>query len=141
MGDMIDWKLAGTVAHGVAGLQSAGDPVPFEHPETFAAESERLVSAYTGLSAATMPSAEAVGREGWIDANLGSMSGVLDPVVERLAGRSGGALGGVMSSAAGTMLAFEAGADPRLLARRGVRRVRVPGARPRRAPRPWVLAA
>src|SRR3954470_12883045 len=29
---MIDWKLAGTVANGVAGLQSAGDPAPFEDP-------------------------------------------------------------------------------------------------------------
>jgi coenzyme F420 biosynthesis associated uncharacterized protein len=115
---MIDWKLAGTVAHGVAGLQSAGDPAPFEHPETFAAESERLVSAYTGLSAATMPSAEAVGREGWIDANLGSMSGVLDPVVERIAGRGSGALGGVMSSAAGALLALEAGAITGFLAGR-----------------------
>src|SRR4051794_41875319 len=130
MGDMIDWKLAGTVAHGVAGLQSAGDPVPFEHPETFAAESERLVSAYTGLSAATMPSAEAVGREGWIDANLGSMSGVLDPVVERLAGRGAGALGGAMSSAAGTLLAFEAGGGTRVLGRPGARRPRVPGGAP-----------
>jgi hypothetical protein len=37
--------LAGTVAHGVAGLQSAGDPGPFENPESFAAESERLVGA------------------------------------------------------------------------------------------------
>ena len=115
---MIDWKLAGTVAHGVAGLQSAGDPAPFEHPETFAAESERLVSAYTRLSATTMPSAEAVGREGWIDANLGSMSGVLDPVVERLAGRGGGALGGVMGTAAGALLALEAGAITGFLAGR-----------------------
>jgi coenzyme F420 biosynthesis associated uncharacterized protein len=114
---MIDWKLAGTVANGVAGLQSAGDPAPFEHPETFTAESERLVSAYTGLSAGTIPSAEAVGRDGWIDANLGSMSGVLDPVAERL-GSGGGALGGAMSGAAGALLALEAGAITGFLAGR-----------------------
>src|SRR3954447_11644099 len=113
MGEMIDWKLAGTVANGVAGLQSAGDPAPFEHPEAFAAESERLVSAYTRPTRAAMPSAaaggrgEAVGREGWIDANLGSMSGVLDPVVERLTGRGSGALAGVLSGAAGALLALE----------------------------------
>jgi len=115
---MIDWKLAGTVANGVAGLQSAGDPGPFENPETFAAESERLVSAYTGLSAETLPAAEAIGRDGWIDANLGSMRGVLDPVAERLGGKSGGALGGVMSGATGGLLALEAGAITGFLAGR-----------------------
>ena len=33
-----------------------------------AAESERLVSAYTGLTAESLPAAEAVGRPEWIDA-------------------------------------------------------------------------
>jgi coenzyme F420 biosynthesis associated uncharacterized protein len=116
---MIDWKLAGTVANGVAGLQSAGDAAPFEHPETFTAESARLVGAYTGLTARTLPSAEAVGRDGWIDANLGSMRGVLDPVAERLGGGGGGgALGGAMNSAAGALLALEAGAITGFLAGR-----------------------
>jgi coenzyme F420 biosynthesis associated uncharacterized protein len=113
---MIDWKLAGTVANGVAGLQSAGDPEPFERPETFAAESERLVGAYTGLTAADMPAAEAIGRDGWIDANLGSMRGVLDPVASRLGG--GGGLGGLLSGAAGALLALEAGAITGFLAGR-----------------------
>jgi hypothetical protein len=30
MGLVIDWTLAGQVARGVAGLQPAGDPGPFE---------------------------------------------------------------------------------------------------------------
>src|SRR4051812_11346178 len=116
MEHMIDWKLAGTVANGVAGLQSAGDPAPFEDPESFAAESERLVGAYTGLSTAELPRAEAVGRDGWIDANLGSMQGVLEPVVDRLGGA--GALGGALNSAAGALLALEAGAITGFLAGR-----------------------
>jgi coenzyme F420 biosynthesis associated uncharacterized protein len=115
---MIDWKLAGTVANGVAGLQSGGDPAPFENPEDFAAESERLVGAYTGLTAAKMPRAEAVGRDGWIDANLGSMRNVLDPVVERIDDGSKGGLGGLMSGAAGGLLALEAGAVTGFLAGR-----------------------
>jgi coenzyme F420 biosynthesis associated uncharacterized protein len=118
MEHMIDWKLAGTVANGVAGLQSAGDPAPFENPESFAAESERLVGAYTGLSAATLPTAEAVGRDGWIDANLGSMRNVLDPVVERIEDGAKGGLGGLMSGAAGGLLALEAGAITGFLAGR-----------------------
>ena len=118
MEHMIDWKLAGTVANGVAGLQSAGDPAPFEHPESFAAESERLVGAYTGLTAAELPRAEAVGRDGWIDANLGSMRNVLDPVVERIDGGSKAGSAALMSGAAGGLLALEAGAITGFLAGR-----------------------
>ena len=51
-GQVIDWNLAGTVARGIAGLQPAGDPEPFMAVEGPAAESEALVSAYTGLVAA-----------------------------------------------------------------------------------------
>ena len=62
---MIDWKLAGTVARGVANLQPAGDPAPFEQLAEPAAEAERLVSAYTGLVAAQpVPAAEPVDRVG-----------------------------------------------------------------------------
>ena len=118
MKHMIDWKLAGTVANGVAGLQSGGDPAPFENPQSFAAESERLVGAYTGLTAAEVPKAEAVGRADWIDANLGSMRNVLDPVVDRIDGGSKGGLGGLMSGAAGGLLALEAGAITGFLAGR-----------------------
>src|SRR5262249_41413602 len=70
---VIDWTLAGTVARGIAGLQPAGDPEPFEDVEAHAVESERLVSEYTGLVAADpVPRAEALHRQGWIDANLRS---------------------------------------------------------------------
>jgi coenzyme F420 biosynthesis associated uncharacterized protein len=111
---MIDWGLAGQVARGLANLQPSGDPAPFEAVGAPAAESDRLVSAYTGLvPAAPLPVAEAVTREAWIDANLASLRGVLDPAVERLSGRMGPA-----GAAAGAILALEAGAISGFLAGR-----------------------
>jgi coenzyme F420 biosynthesis associated uncharacterized protein len=102
---VIDWSLAGQVARGIANLQPAGDPTPFEQLSGPAEESERLVSAYTGLSAAALPVAEAIGRPEWIDANLRALGGVLDPVADRI-GSKLGPVGG----AAGALLAIEAGA-------------------------------
>jgi coenzyme F420 biosynthesis associated uncharacterized protein len=103
---VIDWSLAGQVARGIANLQPAGDPAPYEDLGAPAAESERLVGAYTGLTALTpVPAPEAVGRPEWIDANLRSLGGVLDPVADRIGGRLG-PLGG----AAGALLGLEAGA-------------------------------
>jgi len=101
-----DWKLAGQVARGIAGLQPAGDPRPFEELAAPAAESERLVSAYTGLQPLTpLPVAEAVDRDAWIDSNLRSIGGVLDPVSDRI-----GAKLGPLGGAAGALLGLEAGA-------------------------------
>ena len=103
---MTDWKLAGQVARGIAGLQPAGDPRPFEELAAPAAESERLVSAYTGLQPLTpLPVAEAVDRDAWIDSNLRSIGGVLDPVSDRI-----GAKLGPLGGAAGALLGLEAGA-------------------------------
>ncbi|HEY7075434.1 MAG TPA: zinc-dependent metalloprotease [Solirubrobacteraceae bacterium] len=111
---MIDWSLAGSVARGVAGLQPAGDPKPFERLSSPAAEAERLVSAYTGLvAAAPVPAPEAIDRPGWIEANLRSMGTVLDPVADRVA-KGMGPLGG----AVGALLALEAGAISGFLAAR-----------------------
>jgi coenzyme F420 biosynthesis associated uncharacterized protein len=103
---VIDWTLAGQVARGIAGLQPAGDPRPFEQLSAPATESERLVTEYSGLEALTpLPVAEAVDRDAWIEANLRSLGGVLDPVSDRLGSRLG-PLGG----AAGALLGLEAGA-------------------------------
>jgi coenzyme F420 biosynthesis associated uncharacterized protein len=107
---VIDWSLAGQVARGIANLHPAGDPAPFQELAGPAAESERLVSAYTGLTAASLPAAEAVGRPEWIDANLRAIGGVLDPLADRL-GSKLGPVGG----AAGALLAIEAGAISGLL--------------------------
>jgi coenzyme F420 biosynthesis associated uncharacterized protein len=110
---VIDWKLAGTVARGVANLQPAGNPEPFEQLAEPAAEAERLVSAYTGLKAGFVPPAEAVGRQGWIDANLKSLSAVLEPAVDRLGGKLG-----PLGVIAGSVMAVEAGAVSGFLAGR-----------------------
>jgi len=109
---MIDWSLAGTVARGVAGLTPAGDPAPFEELAGPSSESERLVSSYTGLSAASLPVAEAVGRDEWVEANLRSMRGVLDPAAARVGGNIpllSGAVGGLLAIEAGAISGFLAG--------------------------------
>jgi coenzyme F420 biosynthesis associated uncharacterized protein len=110
---MIDWSLAGTVARGVAGLQPAGDPAPFEQLAGPAEESERLVSAYTGLvPGSPLPAAEAIGRDGWVEANLRSLRGVLDPAADRVSGSIpllGGAVGGLLALEAGAVSGFLAG--------------------------------
>ncbi|MBE2317205.1 zinc-dependent metalloprotease [Solirubrobacter sp. CPCC 204708] len=110
---MIDWKLAGTVARGVANMQPAGNPEPFEQLAEPAAEAERLVSAYTGLVAPATPPAEAVERPAWIDANLASLQIVMEPAV----GRIGGKLG-PLGVIAGSVMAVEAGAISGFLAGR-----------------------
>jgi coenzyme F420 biosynthesis associated uncharacterized protein len=111
---VIDWSLAGQVARGIAGLQPAGDPVPFRDVAGPAAESERLVSEYTGLvPAAPLPPAEAVDRPEWIEANLRSLGAVLDPVADRIGGKLG-----PFGGAAGALLGLEAGAVSGFLAGR-----------------------
>jgi coenzyme F420 biosynthesis associated uncharacterized protein len=111
---VIDWKLAGQVARGIAGLQPAGDPAPFSDLAAPAAESERLVSSYTGLVAeGALPAPEVVGRPEWIDANLASLGGVLDPVADRI-----GAKLGPVAAAGSALLAIEAGAVSGFLAGR-----------------------
>jgi coenzyme F420 biosynthesis associated uncharacterized protein len=111
---VIDWNLAGTVARGIAGLQPAGDPEPFQAVEEPAAESVRLVSEYTGLVAAQpVPAPEALHRQGWIDANLKSLETVLEPAAQRLSGGLG-----PLGVVAGGLLAIEAGAVSGFLAGR-----------------------
>ena len=131
---MVDWNLAAKVAEGVAGLQPAGDPEPFQALVRPADEAEALVSAYTGLvpSAGVLPVAESIDRKTWIDANLASIRGVLEPAAAKAA-EGAGPLGGVAGAAAGAVLGLQAGAISGFLAGRVHGPVRVPGARPRRA--------
>src|SRR5215213_1420737 len=119
MDAMVDWQLAGKVAEGVAALQPSGDPEPFRSLVRPADEAESLVSGYTGLvpRAGALPVAEAVDRAAWIDANLRSMRGVLDPAAAKASERMG-ALGGVVGGAASAVLAVEAGAISGFLAGR-----------------------
>jgi coenzyme F420 biosynthesis associated uncharacterized protein len=106
------------VANGVASLQPSGDPAPFRAPDPWAERTRDLAGAYTGLApAGPLPAAESVGREEWIAANLGSLRAVLDPVAGRL-GEGMGPLAGPLGTAAGALLAVEAGAITGFLAGR-----------------------
>ena len=114
---MIDWKLANTVAEGIANLKPAPEASAFEHVAGPTEESARLVSAYTGLMAESLPHAEPVDRPLWIQGNLNSLKTVLDPVADKL-GQGMGPLSGAVSAAAGALLAVEVGAVSGMLAQR-----------------------
>jgi coenzyme F420 biosynthesis associated uncharacterized protein len=131
MGGVIDWTLAGQVARGVASLQPAGDPAPFEALAGPAEESERLVSAYTGLvPTAPLPVPETVGRDAWIDANLRALGGVLDPVADRVGTRLG-----PVAAAGGALLGLEAGGIAGFLAGRVLGQYEFPVLDPEAPPR------
>ena len=114
---MIDWKLANTVAEGIANLKPAPEASAFEHVAGPTEESARLVSAYTGLMADSLPHAEPVDRPLWIQGNLSSLKTVLDPVADKL-GQGMGPLSGAVSAAASALLAVEVGAVSGMLAQR-----------------------
>jgi coenzyme F420 biosynthesis associated uncharacterized protein len=114
---VIDWKLATTVAEGIAGLKAAPDATSFQHVAGPSEESARLVSGYTGLQAETLPHPEPVDRPLWIESNLRSLRTVLDPVADRLGGGFG-PLSGAVGAAAGALLAVEVGAISGLLGQR-----------------------
>jgi coenzyme F420 biosynthesis associated uncharacterized protein len=106
---MVDWSLARQVARLAAG---SGEPGPDPDVATVSAEMEEHVAAYTRLRLATrVPDAELVSREEWAQINLETLSGLLDPVAERLEGRMdfAGPLAGVLKAGASATLAAEAG--------------------------------
>src|ERR671919_2764583 len=106
---MVDWSLARQVARLAAG---SGEPGPDPDVATVSAEMEEHVAAYTRLRPATpVPGAEVVSREEWASINLDTLSGLLDPVAERLEGRMefAGPLAGVLRAGASATLAAEAG--------------------------------
>jgi coenzyme F420 biosynthesis associated uncharacterized protein len=99
---MIDWRLAERVAEAVAGGDGAGAPLAGDL-EAMAARAVERVSAYSRLQPASPPPPlEAVGRREWAGANLATMRGTLDPVLERL-GK------GPLQSAGGALVGVEAG--------------------------------
>ena len=118
-GLMVDWQLAAKVAEGVAALQPSGDPAPFRALVRPADEAEQLVSAYTGLKPppARCPWPRAWTAPAWIDANVRSMRGVLDPAAAKAAERHGRA-GRRRRRSRGRGAAVEAGAISGFLAGR-----------------------
>jgi len=114
---VIDWKLATTVAEGIANLKPAPEASSFEHVAGPTEDSARLVTAYTGLMAESLPHAEPVDRPLWIQGNLNSLKTVLDPVADKL-GQGMGPLSGAVSAASGALLAVEVGAVSGMLGQR-----------------------
>jgi coenzyme F420 biosynthesis associated uncharacterized protein len=106
---MVDWSLARQVARLAAG---SGEPGPDPDVAAVSAEMEEHVAAYTRLRPATpVPAAELVSRQEWAEINLQTLSGLLDPVAERLEARMdfAGPLAGVLRAGADATLAAEAG--------------------------------
>jgi coenzyme F420 biosynthesis associated uncharacterized protein len=108
---MVDWTLARQIARFAAGNGSAPslDAPDFD---SRVAATERVLSEYTGLSAAeAIPSPEAVSRADWAEVNVRSMADMLDPVTERLGKRFVGAgpFAGPLQIATGATVAAEIG--------------------------------
>ncbi len=106
---MVDWSLARQVARLASGSVEQG---PDPDVVTVSAEMEEHVAAYTRLRPATpVPVAELVSREEWTSINLETLSGLLDPVAERLERRMefAGPLAGALKAGASATLAAEAG--------------------------------
>jgi coenzyme F420 biosynthesis associated uncharacterized protein len=106
---MIDWRLARQIAALVAADPEARPGHSFRRLPDMVAQSEELVGGYTGLRArAPLPPPEALSRAQWIDANVGGLRAMLDPMTERL-GRGMGPLAPPLQAAAGVLLAAEVG--------------------------------
>lgn len=107
---MVDWSLARQVARLAAG--SGEQPGTDPDIAALSAEMEQHVAAYTRLELATpVPGPELLSREGWAEVNLDTVSGLLDPVAERLEHRMerAGPLAGVLRAGASATLAAEVG--------------------------------
>jgi len=99
---MVDWSLARRIA-GLAGASAGPKEVGVDMGEA----ADRLapaVARYTKLEPdGPLPPAELVNRAEWADANLTTLSHLLDPVAERLSGRlaDAGPIAGPLRLAAG----------------------------------------
>ena len=106
---MVDWSLARQIARFAAGRP--GEPDLGADIGRMALDAAGQVSGYTRLELGHVPPAEVVGRADWAEINLDTMSGLLDPVAERLGDRlsTAGPLAGPLRVAAGATLAAEVG--------------------------------
>jgi coenzyme F420 biosynthesis associated uncharacterized protein len=113
---MIDWLVAERIARFVAGTGDARPPDA--DLAELAAESEKRVTEYTGLTPAhPLPRPEGIGRREWIASNVNSMRALLDPVLAR-AGEGLGPLRPAMQIAIGVALSTEVGVVLGYLAQR-----------------------
>jgi len=113
---VIDWILAQRIAEWVAG--SANGRLPNADLNSLAVESEKRVTAYTGLTPEKpLPAPEGIGRKEWISSNITAMRALLDPILER-AGEGMGPLKPAMQIATGLALSGEVGVVLGYLAQR-----------------------
>ncbi len=116
MAAVIDWILAERIARYVAG--DGNGRLPSADLSALADESERRVTAYTGLSPARpLPPPEGIGRREWVESNIGAMRALLDPVLDR-AGEGLGPLKPAMQIGIGVVLSTEVGVVVGYLAQR-----------------------
>jgi coenzyme F420 biosynthesis associated uncharacterized protein len=101
---MVDWRLAERVADAVSGGDGAGPPLAAgADVDAMSARALEGVTAYARLQPAQPPPrAEPVGRSEWARANLTTMRGTLDPLLERLGS-------GPLQTAGGMLVGVEAG--------------------------------
>ena len=107
---MVDWSLARQIARFAAGTA----PVPDLGVDIarMVGDAATEVASHTGLEQpGDVPPPEVLGRAEWAEANLITLSSLLDPVAERLGTRlaSAGPLAGPLRAAASATLAAEAG--------------------------------
>jgi coenzyme F420 biosynthesis associated uncharacterized protein len=102
---VIDWILAQKIAVYVAGRSDATPPKA--DLAALAAESERRVTAYTGLAPTRpLPPPEGIERDEWVATNIKAMRKLLDPVLER-AGEGMGPLRPAVQLALGFLVTTE----------------------------------
>jgi coenzyme F420 biosynthesis associated uncharacterized protein len=100
---MVDWKIAERVADAVAGPAGTDGPPLAGDLDAMAAKAFEHVTAYSRLEPAEPPPPlEPVDRRTWARANLVTMRGTLDPVLEKLGS-------GPLQSAGGMLVGVEAG--------------------------------
>jgi coenzyme F420 biosynthesis associated uncharacterized protein len=103
---MIDWILAEKIAGYVAGTGDA--PTPKADLNALAAESQRRVTAYTGLHPTRpLPPPEGVQRREWVQTNIKAMRQLLDPVLDRAGGKLSGPLKPAMQLTLGFVVTTE----------------------------------
>jgi coenzyme F420 biosynthesis associated uncharacterized protein len=101
---MVDWRLAERVADAVAGEDGAKPPLADGVDiVAMAARARERVADYAQLQPVVEPPPpEAIGRRAWSRANLETMRGTLEPLVDRLGS-------GPLQSAGGVLIGAEAG--------------------------------
>jgi coenzyme F420 biosynthesis associated uncharacterized protein len=113
---VIDWVIAQRIATFVAGTGDA--PAPKADLGALAAESEKRVVAYTGLTPARpIPPPEGINRREWVASNIDSMRLLLDPVLKRATDNLG-TLKPAMEIGMGIVLSTEVGVVVGYLAQR-----------------------